>query len=243
MTVSPERLENYDAHDCLWASTSRGLVASVLSDLPNNKTTLIIAEQWQKRKPKIDPKIKTKFHNNNRRLHTVRLQWADDGKRVVFFWKWKWRYEKVFCEKQIISRALLFHHFFYFSRLVTRELQAEDPLHENLSVAVKIQRVWVTDDLIVRVWVQQHRHVTASSSHLNIKTTDVKMLRVKLLERIVECAESQFFVSELTVTKLFLLILKDFWRSASGESFNRVQNEDHISWKAILKVTRGKPCN
>lgn len=66
-----------------------------------------------------------------------------------------------------------------------RELQVEDPLHENLSVAVKIQRVWVTDDFIVRVWVQQHRHVTASSSHLHIKTADVKMLRVKLLERIV----------------------------------------------------------
>lgn len=76
--------------------------------------------------------------------------------------------------------ALLFHHFFYFRRLVLRELQVEDPLHENLSIAVKIQRVWVTDDFIVRVWVQQHRHVTASSSHLNIK-----MLRVKLLERIV----------------------------------------------------------
>lgn len=84
-----------------------------------------------------------------------------------------------------MSRALLFHHFFYFSRLVMRELQVEDPLHENLSVAVKIQRVWVTDDFIVRMWVQQHCHVTASSSHLNIRTADVKMLRVKLLERIV----------------------------------------------------------
>lgn len=47
------------------------------------------------------------------------------------------------------------------------QLQVEDPLHEHLSIAVEVQGVGVTDDLVVGVGVQQDRHVAASSSHLN----------------------------------------------------------------------------
>lgn len=74
--------------------------------------------------------------------------------------------------------ALLFHDVFDFGGSVLRQLQVEDPLHEHLSVAVKIQRVCVADDLIVRVRVQQHRHVAASSPHLNITERRVKFVHL-----------------------------------------------------------------
>lgn len=46
------------------------------------------------------------------------------------------------------------------------ELQLEDPLHQDLSVAVEVQGFRVADDLMVGVRVQQHRHVAAGGSHL-----------------------------------------------------------------------------
>lgn len=79
----------------------------------------------------------------------------------------------MFCERKITRGTLLFHHFFDFSCPVMRELQVEDPLHEDLSVAVEVQGVWVADDLIVRVRVQQYRHVAASGPNLNITEADV----------------------------------------------------------------------
>lgn len=77
--------------------------------------------------------------------------------------------------QNITGGTLLFHHVFYFGGSVMRQLQVEDPLHEHLSVAVEVQGVGVADDLIVRVWVQQHRHVAASSSDLNIAEPHVKL--------------------------------------------------------------------
>lgn len=71
-------------------------------------------------------------------------------------------------EKYNTIGTLLFHHCFLFSRLVMWELQVEDPLHEHLCVAVKIQGVRVIDDCVVRVWIQQHRHVAPSGTHLYI---------------------------------------------------------------------------
>lgn len=47
------------------------------------------------------------------------------------------------------------------------EPQVEDPLHEHLRVAGEVQGVRVVDDRVVGVWIQQHRHVTAGSTHLN----------------------------------------------------------------------------
>lgn len=66
----------------------------------------------------------------------------------------------------ITRGILLLHHVFDPGRSVLRQPQVEDPLHEHLSVAVKIQGVWITDDLIVCVGVQQHRHVAASRPYL-----------------------------------------------------------------------------
>lgn len=83
---------------------------------------------------------------------------------------------EVFCVRKITRGTLLFHHVFYFGGSVMRQPQVEDPLHQHLSVAVKIQRFWVADDLIVRVRVQQHCHVAARGPHLNITEADVKFV-------------------------------------------------------------------
>lgn len=61
---------------------------------------------------------------------------------------------------------LPFHYCFFFGRLVVWKPQLEDPLHQHLGVAVKVQRVLVVDDWVVGVWIQEHRHVTSSSAHL-----------------------------------------------------------------------------
>lgn len=79
-----------------------------------------------------------------------------------------------------ISGTLLLHHCFRFSRLVMWELQVEDPLHEHLRIAIKVQGVRVIDDRVVRVWIQQHRHVTPSSTHLHIISATVKMHESKM---------------------------------------------------------------
>ena len=63
--------------------------------------------------------------------------------------------------------CLLYHHCFCFRRLVMWEPQVEDPLHEHLRIAGEVQGVRVVDDRVVGVWIQQHRHVTASSTHLH----------------------------------------------------------------------------
>lgn len=71
--------------------------------------------------------------------------------------KWKWTKK---------GGNLLFHHCFFFGWLVVWEPQVEDPLHQHLGVAVKVQRVLVVDDWVVRVRIQEHGHVTSSSTHL-----------------------------------------------------------------------------
>lgn len=99
--------------------------------------------------------------------------------------------QKVLCKSKVARGTLLFHHVFDFSRPVMWKLQVEDPLHEHLSIAVEIQGVWVADDLIVRVRVQQHRHVAASGPHLNITEADVKIACGVL--SIYVCAEHLFW--------------------------------------------------
>lgn len=47
------------------------------------------------------------------------------------------------------------------------EPQVEDPLHEHLCVAGEVQGVRVVDNHVIGVWIQQHGHVTAGSTHLH----------------------------------------------------------------------------
>lgn len=59
-----------------------------------------------------------------------------------------------------------FHDFFRFSLLAIREAQSEDPLHQHLRVTCEVQGIGVTQDCVVGVWIQEHRHIAASNSHL-----------------------------------------------------------------------------
>lgn len=61
---------------------------------------------------------------------------------------------------------VLFHQGFGSFGLLVREPQVEDPVHQDPSVACEVQGLGVVDDLVVRVWVQQHRHVASGDTHL-----------------------------------------------------------------------------
>lgn len=56
-----------------------------------------------------------------------------------------------------------------------REPQVEDPLHEHLCIAAEVQGVRVIDDGVVRVRIQQHRHITSGSTHLYVIRAGVTM--------------------------------------------------------------------
>lgn len=85
------------------------------------------------------------------------FEWEDFDEQVSHLSKGKMK----------IKRGYLpFHHFFFFGRLVVWEPQVEDPLHQHPGVAVKVQRVLVVDDWVVRVRIQEHRHVAPRGAHL-----------------------------------------------------------------------------
>lgn len=117
-------------------------------------------------------KIETQSQTNTDRQLT-RAQWAESQKTQPAFME-----NENDKKHEVFPRGtLLFHHVFDFGGSVLRQLQVEDPLHEHLSVAVEIQGVWVADDLIVRVRVQQHRHVAASGPNLNVTEVGRSSLR------------------------------------------------------------------
>lgn len=87
---------------------------------------------------------KNRFPTTTQSLHeavhiSFGFEWVDVDEHISYYFKVKMKTNKK-------RGNLLFHHCFFFGRLVVRELQEEDPLHQHLGVAVKVQRALVVDD-------------------------------------------------------------------------------------------------
>lgn len=98
----------------------------------------------------------------------MRSRWIPTNNFLFHNLKWNWKF--ILCAFSLDykwNKDLLFHYFFLFGWLVVgAKAQVENSLHENLSIAREVQGHGVLEDQVIRVWVQQHSHISSGNTHL-----------------------------------------------------------------------------